>query len=346
MRGLDLNKILRAAHLTILPMLALGASSQVMAATSQAAPIALASGTAASPSPVKVMTMEDLRKKYRDSQSRFADIRGVELHYKDEGRGPAILLVHGSISTLKTWDGVASALVKAGYRVIRYDLPSFGLSGDASDEVVARTKPVDIAETLLTKLGVERVTVVGVSSGGTLGVQLAAKRPDLVERLVLSNAPSEPLWWTPTDQSTYPAAMQEAYAEEKQLGYKTPKYWDAWFDYYQGATGRYTAEFKDHIYHMMLRPQHKNILPMIAQVGDHGAAVFAMRGVKAPTLLLWGGADPLLPFSAMDTLGNYLRNTRVSKLMMPDVGHYPPMEVPERYARLVRDYIEAVEPSR
>ena len=254
--------------------------------------------------------------------------------------------MHGSVSNLKTWDGVASSLVKAGYRVIRYDVPSFGLSGDASDEVVARTKPVDIAETLLTELGVERVTVVGVSSGGTLGVQLAAKRPDLVERLVISNAPSEPLAWTPTDPATLPAAMQAAYAEEKRLGYKSPSYWDAWFEYYAGVPSRYSAEFKDQIYHMMLRPQHKNLIPMIAQVADHGAAVFAMRSVKAPTLLLWGGADPLLPFSTMDTLGNYLKNTRVSKLMMPDVSHYPPMEVPERYARLVRDYIEAVEPSR
>lgn len=68
-------------------------------------------------------------------------------------------------------------LLKAHYRVIRYDVPGLGLSDDVPDSVVAATTPAEIAEGLLAQLGVKKVTVVGVSSGGTLGVFLAAKQP-------------------------------------------------------------------------------------------------------------------------------------------------------------------------
>lgn len=130
------------------------------------------------------LTLEQLREKYQDRQSRYTTIGGMEVHYKDEGKGPVLLLVHGSSSTMKTWDAMAP-LLRKNYRVIRYDVPGVGLSGDVPDQAVATIKPEAIAEQLLAQLGVTKVTVIGVSSGGTLGSFLAAKRPDLVERLII-----------------------------------------------------------------------------------------------------------------------------------------------------------------
>lgn len=95
---------------------------------------------------------------------------------------------------------------------------------------------------------------------------------------------------------------------------------------------------------MNRREPEANITALVAKVADADAAMKAMNGVKAPTLLLWGGADPLLTVEAMDKLGSYLIQASVSKLVMPDVGHYPPMEVPQRYAKLVRAYVENATP--
>ena len=83
---------------------------------------------------------------------------------------------------------------------------------------------------------------------------------------------------------------------------------------------------------------------LVARVANHDFAVDAMRRVKAPTLLLWGGADPLLPPSAAETLAKYLTGTEVSKVIMPDVGHYPPVEVPERFADIMVAYVESATP--
>ncbi len=287
------------------------------------------------------LTLEALRAKYGDPKGRIATIGGVEVYYKDEGTGPAILLVHGSVSSLKTYDALAANLSKH-YRVVRFDIPPQGLSGPVSNEALAALKPTDIPEKLLAKLGIVKVTVVGVSSGGTMAVQLAAKRPDLVERLIISNAPADQVR---PDARTLTPALRAAIADYKVRGYQSQAYWDAFLDFYAGNPARYDAAYHRQIYDMNRRAPRPNMIGLVAVVEDHASAVAAMAAVKAPVLLIWGGADPLLPYAAMDALAGYLRNAQVSEIRLPDVGHYPPVEVPDRYARLVTAYIEAAVPN-
>lgn len=288
------------------------------------------------------LTLQALRTKYADpKKGRYANIGGVEVYYKDEGKGPVILLVHGSVSSLKTWDGLAAKLVK-NYRVIRFDIPPQGLSGPVSAEALATLKATDIPEQLLAQLGVKKATVIGVSSGGTMGVQLAAKRPDLVERLIISNAPADPVT---TGHQVLTPALEAAIAEQKKLGYQSMFFWNAFLDFYAGNPARFGAKFREQIYDMNRRKPEPNMIALVAQVANHQKAVEAMNAVTAPVLLIWGGSDPLLPYSAMDKLAGYLSKAEVSKVMMPDVGHYPPVEIPERYAKIVVGYIEGAVPA-
>ncbi len=69
-----------------------------------------------------------------------------------------------------------------------------------------------------------------------------------------------------------------------------------------------------------------------------------MKAVKAPTLLIWGAKDLLLPVPAGKALAGYLSSTDVSMMVMPDVGHYPPLESPERFAKILETYMEAATP--
>ena len=78
------------------------------------------------------ISLEDLRQKYSDSSDQYIDIEGTSVHYKDEGQGPPLLLIHGSTSTLRSFDSLAEIL-KSRYRVIRYDVPPTGLSGAISE---------------------------------------------------------------------------------------------------------------------------------------------------------------------------------------------------------------------
>jgi len=100
----------------------------------------------------------------------------------------------------------------------------------------------------------------------------------------------------------------------------------------------------DRYYDFNRRTPDRNALSLVAKVEDHDKAVQAMGEVSAPTLLVWGERDPLLIPASADVLAGYLSHSQVSKLLLPDVGHFPPMEVAERFADIVSAYIEAVTP--
>ncbi len=288
------------------------------------------------------LTIAQLRQRYGDRQSRYMVIRGVEVHYKDEGRGPVLVLIHGSQSSLRTWD-VETALLKHRYRVIRFDIPGYGLSSRISDDVAAKVQPTDIVEDLLDRLKVHRATVAGVSSGGTMAMFLAAKRPELVERLILSNTPSDPVKY---DHLVEPPAFLEAQARAKRLGgFQDQDFWNQYLWYFSGDPARYGPRLRREYYDFNRRTPEKYPIALVARIGDGKLAALEMAKIRCPVLLIWGAADPLLPEAAADALARYLANARVSRVLMPDVGHYPPVEVPERFARLMADYIEVVTPN-
>jgi pimeloyl-ACP methyl ester carboxylesterase len=288
------------------------------------------------------LTLAQLRARYGDRASRYATIDGLEIHYKDEGQGPVLLMVHGSRSSLRQWDGVVAQL-KGRYRIIRYDIPGAGLSGGVDDAAAQRVAPTDIAEGLLARLGVRRVTVVGVSSGGTLGMFLAAKRPDLVERLILANTPADPVKY---DHLRYSPALTAAMQRVKDTGVEDMAFWNAYLDFFSGDGRRIDAAKRTAYYDLNRRVPEKNALALVAKIGDGVEARKRMAAVRAPVLLLWGAADPLLVPASAKALAGYLSAAQVSTVMMPDVGHYPPTEVPVRFARLVAAYIEAATPGK
>ena len=73
------------------------------------------------------ISLDDLRKKYADDGTRFMTIDGADIHYRDEGQGPVVVLLHASWFNLVTWDQVAEEL-RTNYRVIRFDFPNVGLT--------------------------------------------------------------------------------------------------------------------------------------------------------------------------------------------------------------------------
>lgn len=293
---------------------------------------AAAASTAPASTPISA-----LRETYQDEQSRYMHIRGVEVHYKDEGEGPVLLMIHGSQSTLRTYDRIAE-LLGDRYRIIRMDLPGYGLSSAISDEAAAASQPVQIIEGLVDALRVERLTAIGVSSGGTMAAFLAAKRPALVERLILSNMPSDAY---ATGHLVMPEgflAAQARYAASRRYDLN---FWEEFLRYFAGDPARMTDAKIAEYYAFNNRPPDPNQIALIAQVGDGVEAQRQFAMITTPTLLIWGTLDPLLPESAAMALQGHLRNAQTSRVFLPDVGHYPPLEVPDRFADIMAAYIES-----
>lgn len=123
--------------------------------------------------------------------SRFCDVGELRLHFKRQGRGPTVLLLHGSGASLHQFSSVAKRLEHA-FDVVRVDLPGFGLTGPRPDgDYRAPTYAATLAD-MLDVLGLGPVLVVGSSLGGQIAWTLALDHPQRVRGLVLINATGYP----------------------------------------------------------------------------------------------------------------------------------------------------------
>ncbi|MEV2221835.1 alpha/beta hydrolase [Nocardia vinacea] len=128
---------------------------------------------------------------YIDPDSRFAIVEGRNLHYKRAGTGPAVLLLHGSGSSLHCFDEVAAAL-SSSFDVIRPDLPGFGLTGPRADRDYRIQTYAKTVAAFLDSIGVSKASVVGNSLGGNIAWNFTLDYPQRVDRLVLINATGYP----------------------------------------------------------------------------------------------------------------------------------------------------------
>ena len=116
---------------------------------------------------------------------RFREGDGYpRLRYRDEGSGPAVLLVHGWLLDLTMWDALAAALIPR-FRVIRWDRRGFGESAGTPNLAV------DAADglRLLDDLGVHRSAILGISQGCRIALSIVEKAPDRSACLILDGAP-------------------------------------------------------------------------------------------------------------------------------------------------------------
>ncbi|MFF7245452.1 alpha/beta fold hydrolase [Embleya sp. NPDC008237] len=105
----------------------------------------------------------------------------MTLAHDGDGAGPVVVLLHSSVCDRRMWDPQWSVLIDAGYRVVRPDLSGFGRTPPTTDP---RRDADDVLD-LLDTLGIARATLIGSSHGGTVALELAARRPDRVDSLVL-----------------------------------------------------------------------------------------------------------------------------------------------------------------
>lgn len=136
------------------------------------------------------------------ADSRFAAVDGMRVHYKRSGRGPSVVLLHGSASSLYGVEVLAQRLW-ASFDVVRPDLPGFGVTGPRPDRDYRISTYAATLARFLEAIGVEHYTLAGNSLGGNIAWNLALDHPERLTGLVLINATGYP-------DKQLPAAMRLA----------------------------------------------------------------------------------------------------------------------------------------
>ncbi len=142
------------------------------------------------PASAGTITYEEIVAEYADSDSRFVVLEGndgINVHYKDQGSGPAVLLVHSSTGDLKDWAGWVDILGD-DYRIVRFDLPAFGLTGPVPSGNYSIDRFLTLVDSLMDHLDIDRFAIAGASYGGLVAFRYAGTRTDRVTALILLNS--------------------------------------------------------------------------------------------------------------------------------------------------------------
>ena len=134
----------------------------------------------------KDKTFKELKPLYYNSNSQFIELDSRKLHFRDEGNGFPIVLIHGTGASLHTWDSWTKELEKTN-RVIRLDLPAFGLTGKDPFKRYSAMDYVFLLNDFLNKLGVKEFHLAGNSLGGLVAWLYTSKYDKKVDKLLLLN---------------------------------------------------------------------------------------------------------------------------------------------------------------
>jgi len=268
--------------------------------------------------------------------SKFVVIDGVRLHYRDEGQGPVVVLLHANYASLFMWDPWVRAL-EDRYRVIRIDLPAHGLTGPDPTGDYTLEHMQRIFEGFVAERGLARFTVAGTSLGGTIAMRYAALHPERIERLVLLSPGSlEPR----VRGRTTPAAVPRV---ADLLGYVTPVAFTRFLlanDF--GDPSRLDEATVAEWHAMWMRAGNRLAMLQLLRQYVSGGVEDKIRAVSVPVLLIWGEKNRRVPLAlAYEFRDLLVRSPDVRLEVLPGVGHMAVQEAPTQTARVMREYLDA-----
>ncbi|MCG8608912.1 MAG: alpha/beta hydrolase [Pseudomonadales bacterium] len=269
--------------------------------------------------------LDELKKKYTDERSQFIEINGLNIHYRIEGEGEPVVLVHGIVSSLQTWDDWATELRKS-YKVISLDVPGYGLTGgpenedDFNEDFLINTfaKFIDALE-------LDRINLAGNSLGGYISAQYASQYPNRVKKLILLDPvayPQKTPWVM--DFATLPGI--------KQMGklVAPPLLVTANVEDTYGDPERIQEKHMARYVHMSQRPGAKTAYIKtfeMLKARSTQEVPMPFHSITAPTLLMWGGRDAWVPVELSQRWQEDIAHALLK--VYPTAGHMPMEEIPD-----------------
>ncbi len=272
---------------------------------------------------------------------RFVAVPGfIPVHLREDGSPgrPPVLFVHDfDIAGGRQWLALAGEL--SGYRAIMPDLLGFGYSPRLEDQSRLHTVigKAEVLAALLDEMEIESAAVVGAGSGAAVAAQLAAIRPDLVDKLVLVSAEifgPEPAWhgflgsW-PIIGDAYNFTFHGASPTAARR-------------YQEGCDdGRWCPDAEA----MAVREETARVvgtaesLTALAATDPASTLPEDFSLITAPTLILWGELDTVTPLSQGEQLRSAIGGAEIT--LVPGAQHRPHLEDPAATAAFIAVFLSS-----
>ncbi|WP_347173710.1 alpha/beta fold hydrolase [Polaribacter uvawellassae] len=281
--------------------------------------------------------VEKLKEKYANQHSKFIEIDGMQVHYRDEGNGTPIVLIHGTASSLHTWDDWTKELSK-NHRVLRMDLPAFGLTGANANGDYSIENYMRFLQQFLSKVKVDNFYLVGNSLGGNIAWEYAAKYPKKIKKLVLVSASGLPT----NKPQPWIFKMAKTPIVNSLFLYLTPKMVikDNMKQVYEDDS-KITDELITRYHEMALRAGNRQAFIDRAKT-DFKLAKTAnlekLKSIQTKTLLLWGENDLWIPLDNGKRMDSLLPNSKL--VILKNSGHVPMEENPTESLAILKDFLD------
>lgn len=261
----------------------------------------------------------------------YIEVEGGTLFYERKGRGNPIVFIHGNYNDHLIWEEQMESF-SANYEVISYDLRGYG----QSDTPRRAFSNVEDLKLLLDTLELSKVTLVGSSMGGSVAIDFTLAYPGDVDRLILA-APS-------VSGRSYPARMlwqgikqhiqvRLKGAEQAVDHFIANPYWN----YYFPAAAKEKAR-QQTIDNVRNPVNFCRFPPSLARVSKP-YAIHRLGEISQPALILMGALDHPYNRETADILDKGILHS--TKITLPDCGHLPFIEEPEKFSTLTGEFLQA-----
>ena len=282
-----------------------------------------------------------------DVKLRHVAIHGHRVGYRSAGSGPVIVLIHGMAGSSSTWRFVMPALAER-FTVVAPDLVGHGESEKPRGDYSLGAFASGVRDLLLA-LGHERATLVGQSFGGGVAMQFAYQFPERCERLVLVSSGGLGdevnmllrLLALPGAEFVLPLACTNWFHDAgvsvagwlANIGIHTGAHLtEVWNSYGSLAD----AETRTAFLHTL-----RSVIDVTGQRVSAADRLYLAAG--APTLIIWGDKDSIIPVEQGRAAHKEIRGSRLE--IFEGTGHFPHCEHPDQFCDVLIDFMKTTRPS-
>ncbi len=283
-----------------------------------------------------------LEARYGTPPSKFVTLpSGARVHYRDQGPAdaPVLVLLHGSNSSLFTWEPWVARLSDS-LRVVTLDLPGHGLTGAVPGDDYSPDGMAAFLDEFRIRLGLRHFYLGGNSMGGGVSFRYTLAHPDVVDKLILVDAGGIK-HLLPADKVPPPPIgfrLASMPVLNRIAGFITPRSVvekTALVAY--GDPRLLTKSVSDRLYDLLLYPGNRRATRLRFAAPVDTRAADRLGEIHAPTLILWGDLDAMIPVDAADIFHQRIAGSQL--IEYPGVGHLPMEAVPDRSAADVKAFL-------